>query len=681
MVNRRLGGIAVNLVLAVAVGLLALGSGSAIAREDQSATKGLFATTNTRGSIDASDEPTVIRSRYVQLNLELLLNADGAPHELKAEGNTLTLNLFDDVTLQVVLDRAEPAYGGGFTWAGQVQDEPLSLVTLAVSGGVMAGTVLLPGRVFEIGYAGNGVHAVYEIDQSAFPPDAEPIPVDLPEGVEVDTVPSAVADDGSVIDVMVVYTPRARQYQGGTTAMQTLINSAISQTNSTYGNSQIAQRLRLVYTAEVSYTESGSLPTDLERLRIDGDTYMDIVHTWRDTYGADEVALIVEYPSSYSICGAAYLMATLTVGFEDRAFAAVKRTCTTANLTFAHELGHNMGAHHDWYVNDSTDLYTYSHGKVNVYAGWYTIMSYYNECYRREYPCTRIPYWSNPNQYYSSAVLGVPGGTSTSCGISQPDPPCDADNHRTLNESAWYVANFRQSVVGVPAAPTGLTATPVLPWEIRLSWTDNSYNESGFRIQRSLNGSTWNALATVGANRTSYSDMTATPDVTYYYRVLAYNSAGTSDPSNTASALLPAVVGPLVYDGRSIDDDDEGDTSGDGFGVVECGETIGLTVRLFNEGNTTAEDVWTSLDVVRNASDIVMIDTTSAYPDIGGGARAGNYDQFTFSVDADAEHGHWLGFELEITMSNGDDDSAAFSLPIMCADTADYRFYIPLIAR
>ena len=113
MINRKPGGIARNLVLAIAVGLLVLGSGTVAAREVEPETKGLFAESEARGSIDANAEPTVIRSRYVRLNLELLLDADGTPHDLAAVGNTLTLNLFDDISLQAVLDRAEPLGGVG----------------------------------------------------------------------------------------------------------------------------------------------------------------------------------------------------------------------------------------------------------------------------------------------------------------------------------------------------------------------------------------------------------------------------------------------------------------------------------------------------------------------------------------------------------------------------------------
>ena len=681
MLNSKTRAIARNLVLAVAVVLLVLGSSVVTALEGEPASKGLFAASGVRAAIDRAGEPTTIRTRYVQPNLELLLDQDGAPRDLAA-GSTLTLNLFEDVMLVAVLDQVEPNYGGGFTWVGQVQDEPLSLVTLVVNDGVMAGTVLFPANVFEISYAGNGVHAVTEIDQSAFPLDADPVRAALAEGETADAIPAAAADDGSVIDVMVVYTPAARVAQGGTTAMLNLINSAISQTNSSYASSQIAQRLNLVYAAEVSYSESGDIvEVDLPRLQREDDVFMDNVHTWRDTYHADLVALIVEYPSDYPYCGVAYLLSPVSPDFEDWAFAAIERNCTTGNLSFAHELGHNMGAHHDWYVNDSTVPYSYSHGKVNTTDRWRTIMSYNHECYYLGFNCSRLPNWSNPDVYYGGDPMGVPGGTSTSCREGVFDPNCDADNHQTLNNTAWTVANFR---IGVrpPSAPTGLSATAVSPVRIDLSWTDTSDDETGFRIERRIGAGSWLPLITLGENTTSHPDTGLTELTTYSYRVFATNDYGDSDPSNTASDTTPPIIiGPLVYDGHTIDDDDAGGTSGDGNGYVNCGETVGLTVMLYNEGNTAVTGINPTTLSFADETYITLGNMTSAYPDIGGEASAGNVSAFGFTVDSDALHGHWLDLELTITASNWSGGPVEFSLPILCSATASDRVYLPLVSK
>jgi len=90
-----------------------------------------------------------------------------------------------------------------------------------------------------------------------------------------------------------------------------------------------------------------------------------------------------------------------------------------------------------------------------------------------------------------------------------------------------------------PAAPTGLGATPLSKNQIRLTWADNSGNESGFRIERSTNGTTFTQIATVGAGVTGYTSTGLKGNTTYWYRVRAYNAGGTSAYSNTASATTP----------------------------------------------------------------------------------------------------------------------------------------------
>jgi fibronectin type 3 domain-containing protein len=88
----------------------------------------------------------------------------------------------------------------------------------------------------------------------------------------------------------------------------------------------------------------------------------------------------------------------------------------------------------------------------------------------------------------------------------------------------------------LPTAPSNLTATAVPGRRINLSWTDNSNNENGFKIERSIDGTNFTQLTTVGANVTVYSNTNVLPGITYYYRLRAYNEIGDSAFSNTASA-------------------------------------------------------------------------------------------------------------------------------------------------
>ena len=87
----------------------------------------------------------------------------------------------------------------------------------------------------------------------------------------------------------------------------------------------------------------------------------------------------------------------------------------------------------------------------------------------------------------------------------------------------------------LPAAPSNLAATAVSASQINLSWNDNANNETGFKIERS-SGTGWTQIAQTGANVTSYANTGLAAGTTYSYRVSAYNSAGSSASSNSASA-------------------------------------------------------------------------------------------------------------------------------------------------
>ncbi len=89
-----------------------------------------------------------------------------------------------------------------------------------------------------------------------------------------------------------------------------------------------------------------------------------------------------------------------------------------------------------------------------------------------------------------------------------------------------------------PAAPSSLAARATSRTRIALSWTDNSENEAGFRIERCTGTGCTNftQIAEVGAGVTTFSNRGLQRRTTYSYRVRAFNSAGDSGSSNTASA-------------------------------------------------------------------------------------------------------------------------------------------------
>ncbi len=92
------------------------------------------------------------------------------------------------------------------------------------------------------------------------------------------------------------------------------------------------------------------------------------------------------------------------------------------------------------------------------------------------------------------------------------------------------------TLVTAPNAPSNLSVTPTSSTTAELIWQDNSNNETGFRIERSLNGSSgWTQVSSTSANIITASDSGLTPFQSYYYRVYATNTGGNSSYSNTYS--------------------------------------------------------------------------------------------------------------------------------------------------
>ena len=153
--------------------------------------------------------------------------------------------------------------------------------------------------------------------------------------------------------------------------MEALIALGVDSANQAYRNSQIAMQLQLVHTAEVAYTESGTIDTDLTRLRSTTDGFMDQVHPLRDQYKADLVALIVD--NGGNSCGIAYVMTNGPhANFASSAFSVTAYDCIV-NDTLAHEMGHNMGNAYDR-ATGGTGAFAYSYGYRDVLGRFRTIL-------------------------------------------------------------------------------------------------------------------------------------------------------------------------------------------------------------------------------------------------------------------------------------------------------------------
>jgi len=95
-----------------------------------------------------------------------------------------------------------------------------------------------------------------------------------------------------------------------------------------------------------------------------------------------------------------------------------------------------------------------------------------------------------------------------------------------------------------PAFPTGAQATALGSTSVRLQWQDNSADETGFKIERSVRPTTgFDQIAVTRPDANSFDDARLSSSTTYYYRVRATRSDGTaeldSEYSNVATVTTP----------------------------------------------------------------------------------------------------------------------------------------------
>lgn len=318
--------------------------------------------------------------------------------------------MFEREVIEIQNKNIRTKNDGAVIWEGKTDDPTATFVFVLSEKNDVSGFIISSTLNYQIEPLTNGIHALVEIDATKYAPEGAPIKVGTNEREKSKATNTYSTSDE--IDVLVAYTSKAKTKSGN---ISNLINGSAALANGSFSNSSISATVNIVKKIEVNYVESGSFATDLNALRSTTDGEMDIIHTIREQEGADLVVLIV---GSGDACGIAYNPSSFST-----AFSVVEYSCAGNGLTFAHEIGHNLGAAHD-VPNAIVSAYPYGHGYKDF--NWRTIMA------SNLLPENRINYWSNPDIDFVIPYQGsVPMGTVA-----------DEDNARVWDERKSTVSNF-----------------------------------------------------------------------------------------------------------------------------------------------------------------------------------------------------------------------------------------------
>ena len=489
-------------------------------------------------------------------------------------GSSLRLNLFDDAAFDLI-DVDISTTPRGFTLSAAVEGSPFGTATLAVSGDVVSGLVRTQKGIYTIRSVGGGRVAIRQVKPP--PPDlATPKPPLLPVGAtrtvlvhkeaaeDKDDAGDAVVD----VDMLVLWSPAAREEAGGRRQIETIIDHLVAVANRAFADSGAHVHFNVAHMQEVDTEDDGRLKLFYP---LEGGAYPLLDHgdirqtalRLRDAVGAD----LIHFLGSGAGCAGLSQMPTSLDGAHNAFISISKQACVINGYdqVFTHEVGHNFGLHHDRFVSRKEGwpekLHPYAHGYVNqamflpdapASAAWLTLMAYSDQCRARYHNCTWLARLSNPTQTHLGDPLGIAGDVETRT-VHGP-----SDARRTVNEIRAVVAGYKTPraniAVAVSLANQALTEGQSVSLQVRLRNLGRvGSDDIALRVYRSLDSTASEddrlirtmVLAPLGPVAEAptievESDAPAEPGTYYYLACVDATVAA------VPCSVLPVTVGPTV---------------------------------------------------------------------------------------------------------------------------------------
>jgi hypothetical protein len=344
------------------------------------------------------------RTRYVALETSRLRQL----LDERSSNELMRFSLFPDLVIDVSFQRIYRTNAGTTAvFSGTAEDQ--SAVTIALTNGHAVGHFTTStGRRIEIVSEDRSTAVIRELTGNSSPGECGAKSFELPEGSQLKEPPDArrangAEDNGRTIDVLVIYSHAAASWGGGDFGIQNRMAVLNEAANQSLDNSDIDLQFRLVRVMRVDFYETPTLLNDLQVM-----SNHPFTDQLRAEHRADIVHLVTN--SSDSWCGFGVILdpSRLNSNPASAGFSVSTLRCLEpGNPTYAHEIGHNMGLHHDPVTRAGQGvppsmIFPFSQGyQQTARAPWFfDIMAY--QCAG----CRPIPNWANPYRF----VDGVPTG-------------------------------------------------------------------------------------------------------------------------------------------------------------------------------------------------------------------------------------------------------------------------------